>query len=45
MSQRTLNDGSTWEVYKRWFTGAGLLEDLGTGEILHEGRYFVAVRA
>jgi demethylmenaquinone methyltransferase/2-methoxy-6-polyprenyl-1,4-benzoquinol methylase len=45
MSQRTLNDGSTWEVYKRWFTGAGLLEELGTGEILHEGRYFVAVRA
>jgi ubiquinone/menaquinone biosynthesis C-methylase UbiE len=45
MSQRTLNDGSTWEVYKRWFTGAGLLDELGGGEILHEGRYFVAVRA
>jgi ubiquinone/menaquinone biosynthesis C-methylase UbiE len=45
MSQRTLDDGSRWEVYKRWFTGDGLAGELGGGEVLHDGRYFVAVRA
>ncbi len=40
-----LNDGSTWEVYKRYFTAAGLAEELGGGEMLHEGRWFVAVRS
>jgi demethylmenaquinone methyltransferase/2-methoxy-6-polyprenyl-1,4-benzoquinol methylase len=44
MSQRVLNDGSTWEVFKRWFTGAGLAEELGGGEVLFEGEYFVVVR-
>jgi ubiquinone/menaquinone biosynthesis C-methylase UbiE len=42
---RVLNDGSEWEVYKRFFEGAGLAEELGGGEILHEGRWFVVVRA
>jgi ubiquinone/menaquinone biosynthesis C-methylase UbiE len=45
MDQRVLADGSRWEVYKRWFAGAGLAEELGGGDVLHEGRYFVAVRA
>lgn len=45
MSTRVLNDGSTWEVYKRYFTGAGLAEELGGGEVLFEGEYFVVVRA
>jgi ubiquinone/menaquinone biosynthesis C-methylase UbiE len=45
MSPRVLNDGSTWEVYKRYFTGAGLAEELGGGEVLLEGEYFVVVRA
>ncbi len=45
MQPRVLKDGSEWEVYKRYFTGAGLAEELGGGEILHEGTYFVAVRA
>jgi demethylmenaquinone methyltransferase/2-methoxy-6-polyprenyl-1,4-benzoquinol methylase len=45
MSQRVLNDGSTWEVFKRWFTGAGLAEELGGGGVLFEGEYFVVVRA
>jgi ubiquinone/menaquinone biosynthesis C-methylase UbiE len=45
MSPRVLNDGSQWEVYKRYFTGAGLAEELGGGEVLHEGEYFVVVRA
>jgi ubiquinone/menaquinone biosynthesis C-methylase UbiE len=42
---RELADGSTWEVYKRWFSGRGLADELGGGEVLFEGRWFVAVRA
>jgi demethylmenaquinone methyltransferase/2-methoxy-6-polyprenyl-1,4-benzoquinol methylase len=42
---RTLNDGSQWTVYKRWFTGSGLAAELGGGEVLHDGRWFVMVRA
>ena len=40
-----LNDGSNWEVYKRWFTGESLASELGGGEVLHEGRWFVVVRS
>ena len=43
--ERVLNDGSRWEVYKRYFTGAGLATELGGGEVLHEGRWFVVVRS
>jgi ubiquinone/menaquinone biosynthesis C-methylase UbiE len=43
MSQRTLDDGTTWEVYKRYFTGAGLAEELGGGEVLLDGMWFVVV--
>jgi ubiquinone/menaquinone biosynthesis C-methylase UbiE len=43
--ERVLQDGSHWEVYKRFFTGAGLLDELGGGEVLFEGRWFVLVRA
>ena len=42
---RLLNDGSRWEVYKRYFTGSGLAAELGGGEVLHEGRWFVVVRS
>jgi ubiquinone/menaquinone biosynthesis C-methylase UbiE len=45
MSQRVLNDGSTWEVFKRWFTGAGLAAELGGGDVLFEGDWFVVVRS
>jgi len=45
MSPRELSDGSTWEVYKRYFTGAGLAGELGDGEVLFEGTWFVVVRA
>jgi ubiquinone/menaquinone biosynthesis C-methylase UbiE len=45
VQERVLNDGTRWEVYKRWFTGAGLAAELGGGETLHEGRWFVVVRA
>jgi demethylmenaquinone methyltransferase/2-methoxy-6-polyprenyl-1,4-benzoquinol methylase len=42
---RVLNDGTRWEVYKRWFTGDGLAAELGGGETLYEGYWFVVVRA
>jgi SAM-dependent methyltransferase len=43
--ERILNDGSRWTVFKRVFTGAELAGELGAGEVLHEGRWFVVVRA
>ena len=43
--ERVLRDGSTWTVYKRFFTGAGLLDELGGGTVVHEGRWFVLVRS
>jgi ubiquinone/menaquinone biosynthesis C-methylase UbiE len=45
IQERVLNDGSRWEVYKRWFTGGGLVEELGGGTVLHDGRWFVVVRS
>ena len=41
---RVLSDGSTWSVYKRWFTGPSLAAELGGGDVLLDGRWFVAVR-
>jgi ubiquinone/menaquinone biosynthesis C-methylase UbiE len=43
--ERVLNDGSRWTVYKRYFTPVGLLAELGGGEIVYDGRWFVAVRS
>jgi ubiquinone/menaquinone biosynthesis C-methylase UbiE len=43
--ERVLNDGSHWEVYKRWFSAEGLAGELGGGETLLDGRWFVAVRS
>jgi ubiquinone/menaquinone biosynthesis C-methylase UbiE len=43
--ERMLNDGSCWKVYKRWFTPERLASELGGGETLFAGRWFVAVRA
>jgi ubiquinone/menaquinone biosynthesis C-methylase UbiE len=45
MAQRVLEDGSRWQVYKRWFNGPGLAGELGGGEVLFEGSWFVMVRA
>jgi SAM-dependent methyltransferase len=42
--ERILNDGSSWTVFKRVFSGTQLAAELG-GEVLHEGRWFVVVRA
>jgi len=41
--ERILDNGSRWEVYKRFFTGEGLAAELGGGRVLHEGRWFVVV--
>jgi hypothetical protein len=41
--ERKLNDGSRHRVFKRWFDGAGLATELGGGEVLFEGDWFVAV--
>jgi ubiquinone/menaquinone biosynthesis C-methylase UbiE len=44
--ERVLNDGSRWEVYKRWFTPEGLALELGGGGVtIFDGRWFVAVRS
>ena len=43
--ERILDDGSRWEVYKRYFTPAGLADELGGGSTLLDGRWFVAVRS
>jgi ubiquinone/menaquinone biosynthesis C-methylase UbiE len=43
--ERVLKDGSRWTVFKRVFTGEQLAAELGGGEVLHEGRWFVVVRA
>ena len=42
--ERVLNDGSRHTVYKRYFTGDGLAEELGGGEVLIDGAWFVVVR-
>jgi ubiquinone/menaquinone biosynthesis C-methylase UbiE len=41
---RVLSDGSRHAVYKRWFTPEELSAELGGGEVVHAGTWFVAVR-
>ena len=43
--ERVVSDGSRYLVFKRYFTGAQLAEELSGGEVLLEGRWFVVVRA
>jgi ubiquinone/menaquinone biosynthesis C-methylase UbiE len=43
--ERVLADGSRHRVYKRYFGGAELAAELGGGDLLHEGRWFVVVSA
>ena len=43
--ERILNDGSRWEVYKRYFEPEALAAELGGGETVFAGRWFVAVRS
>ena len=46
-SERRLEDGTVWEVYKRWFRPDRLLDEIGDerGEVLHAGEWFVVVRS
>lgn len=41
--ERVLNDGSRYPVYKRFLSAGELATELGGGEVLHDGRWFVAV--
>ncbi len=43
--ERVLCDGSRWEVYKRVFDPAQLVDELGGGEVLLAGDWFVVVRS
>ena len=45
VQERILNDGSRWEVFKRYFEPGELAAELGGGETLFAGRWFVAVRS
>lgn len=40
---RILNDGSAFEVYKRYFEGDELARELGGGTVLHASDWFVMV--
>jgi SAM-dependent methyltransferase len=40
---RILSDGSRHHIYKRFFSGASLAEELGGAQVLHDGVWFVAV--
>lgn len=42
---RVLSDGSRHHVYKRFFSGPSLAEELGGASVLHDGVWFVAVRS
>jgi SAM-dependent methyltransferase len=42
--ERKLNDGTRHSVYKRFFAGPDLADELG-GEVLHDGSWFVVVAA
>jgi ubiquinone/menaquinone biosynthesis C-methylase UbiE len=41
--RRVLNDGSSYEVFKRFFDPDELAEELGGGTVIHRGRWFVVV--
>jgi len=43
--ERLLQDGSRWTVFKRYFQPHELVTELGGGEILHLGHYFLVVRS
>jgi ubiquinone/menaquinone biosynthesis C-methylase UbiE len=43
--ERVLNDGSRHTIYKRFLEPEELAGELGRGEVLHSGRWFVVVAA
>jgi SAM-dependent methyltransferase len=42
---RELNDGTQWVVFKRFFSEAKLLDELGGGEVLFSGTWFICIRS
>jgi len=45
VQERVLEDGSSWQVYKRFFGAEELAAELGGGEVLFSGEWFVVVRS
>ncbi len=45
MQERVLGDGSRWRILKRYFTPDELLGELGGGDVLFAGSWFLAVRS
>ena len=43
--ERILEDGSRWQVFKRYFEPDELAAELGGGETIFAGRWFVTVRS
>ena len=43
--ERVLSDGSRHRTHRHSFTAAELITELGAGQVLHEGRWFVVVAA
>jgi ubiquinone/menaquinone biosynthesis C-methylase UbiE len=43
--ERMLNDGTQWEVYKRYLAPEALAAELGGGSTVFAGRWFVAVHS
>ncbi len=43
LQERVLNDGSSFQVFKRYFRGAELAAELGGGTVVHESDWFVMV--
>src|SRR4029078_3538101 len=43
--QRPLRDGSSHDIYKVYFTPESLLRELGGGELLFEGSWFLVARS
>jgi len=45
LQERILEDGSSWQVYKRFFVAEELAAELGGGEVIFSGDWFVVVRS
>ncbi len=43
--ERVLKDGSRWRIHKRFFVAEELAEELGGGDVLFAGDWFVVVRS
>ena len=43
--QRAIADGTSWPVFKRFFLPEQLIDELGGGEVLFAGDWFVVVRS